>query len=82
VLAARRFITREVPIRAGIVFLRDDELSPHFLEQAVDAKALERSLVEQARLLTKSQVAFEWPGRERPTCESVGCGYVYRCHPS
>lgn len=80
-LAARRFVTREVPIRAGIVFLRDEDRSPHFLGTPVDAASLERTLIDLARALTRAQVAFEWPGRERPTCESLGCGYRYRCHP-
>lgn len=81
VLAAHRFVTREVPVRAGIVYLRDADLTPDFLDAPVDAAALERSLVEQARELTRAQVAFAWPGRERATCEGLGCGYLFRCHP-
>jgi hypothetical protein len=80
VLAARRFITRDVPIRAGIVYLRHDDRSPHFLDAPIDAAALERTLVEQAKALTRAQAAFSWTGRERPTCEAIGCGFRYRCH--
>ncbi|MEW6433999.1 MAG: UvrD-helicase domain-containing protein [Myxococcota bacterium] len=81
-LAARRFITRDVPLRAGIVYLRHEDRTPHFLDAPKDAAALERSLVEHAKALTRAQSAFQWAGRERATCESLGCGYLYRCHPS
>ncbi|MEW5739304.1 MAG: UvrD-helicase domain-containing protein [Myxococcota bacterium] len=80
-LAARRFIARDVPIRAGIVFLRHEDRTPVFLEQPIDAGELERTLTAEARALTRAQGAFEWSGRPRPTCEALGCGYVYRCHP-
>jgi ATP-dependent exoDNAse (exonuclease V) beta subunit len=81
VLAARRFVTKDVKIRAGIVFLRADDRAPHFLDEPVDFATLERTLTAEAQALTRAQAAFEWPGRKRPTCEALGCGYLYRCHP-
>jgi ATP-dependent helicase/nuclease subunit A len=81
-LAARHFIGREVPVRAGIVFLRHDDLAPQFLDALPDAAELERALVAEARTLARSQVTGAWAGRERATCEALGCGFLSRCHPA
>jgi ATP-dependent helicase/nuclease subunit A len=80
VLAARRFLSQaELPVRAGISFLRSADAEPRFL-QDVDDAALESSLVAQARALVEAQTLQRWPTQERPRCDALGCGYVSRCH--
>ncbi len=79
-LAAQRFAGRPLPVRAGIVFLREANPEPVFLD-TFDLEALERSLVAEAAQLEHAQRTNSWPGRDRRICEALGCGYVYRCHP-
>ena len=79
-LAAQRFAGDQRPVRAGIVFLRDESVEPHFLPSlALDEVA--PPLVAQASLLVEAQRSGVWPGREKSRCQALGCGYVYRCHP-
>jgi ATP-dependent exoDNAse (exonuclease V) beta subunit len=81
-LAARHFASRPVAVRCGISFLREPDVEPRWLEAPGLADAeLERELVEQARALTQAQVSRSWAGRERPRCEALRCGFIYRCHP-
>ncbi|MFT3709623.1 MAG: UvrD-helicase domain-containing protein [Archangium sp.] len=79
-IAARRLSGRQLPVRAGIVFLREANPEPRFLE-TLDVPQLEQSLIAEAAELERSQRTGRWAGRERSECESLGCGYVYRCHP-
>ncbi|MBL8909470.1 MAG: UvrD-helicase domain-containing protein [Archangium sp.] len=79
-IAARRLSGRALPVRAGIVFLRETNPEPRFLA-SLDVPRLEASLIEEAAELERSQRTGRWTGRERAQCESLGCGYVYRCHP-
>ncbi|HEY0882906.1 MAG TPA: PD-(D/E)XK nuclease family protein, partial [Archangium sp.] len=78
-LAAQRFAGK-LPIRAGIVFLREEALEPLFVA-ALDPESLGTSLVTESRGLVEAQRTGEWPGRDRSRCDALGCGYVYRCHP-
>lgn len=82
VLAARRFVGgAALPIRAGISYLRADDVEPKFLEQLPDDETLEAELVAQARALVEAQGTRSWAGRERSYCESIGCGHRLVCHP-
>jgi len=69
VLAARAMLG-DVPIRAGIAFLREADPTPELLPAGVEVD--ERWLAAQARALVTAQIDGRWQG----------CGYVYRCHPS
>ena len=80
-VAAVALLAATRPARAGIVFLREEDRSPHFLPSVIDAATLRRELVEQARALTRSQSTQFFQGRALETCRALGCGYVYRCHP-
>ncbi|MFO0597202.1 MAG: UvrD-helicase domain-containing protein [Myxococcaceae bacterium] len=83
-IAARRLSGRSVPVRTGVVFLRDENPEPRFLpalDGGVDLTSFESSLLEGAAALEASQRSRVWRGRPRSFCESIGCGYVYRCHP-
>ena len=77
-LAAQRFCGG--PVRAGIVFLRDESPEPHFLPD-FEPTQLVAPLGEESRRLAQSQRTGIWEGRPRDRCEALGCGYVYRCHP-
>jgi hypothetical protein len=79
-IAARRLSGRKLPVRAGIVFLREPNPEPRFLEN-LDVPRLEETLIAEAAELERSQRTGRWAGRERPDCEALGCGFVYRCHP-
>lgn len=80
-VAAAALLADERPVRAGLVFLRDDDPSPRFLPSVVDAATLRSGLVAEARALTTSQITRVFEGRPLETCRALGCGYVYRCHP-
>ena len=80
-VAAAVLLGEARPVRAGIVFLRDDDPGPRFLPSVIDAATLGSSLVQQARALTVSQITRAFEGRPLETCRALGCGYVYRCHP-
>ena len=79
-LAARRFITGLRPLKAGIVFLRDERPEPQFLT-GFEPNALFAPLAVESAGLAEAQRTGIWPGQPRPRCEALGCGYVYRCHP-
>ncbi len=78
VLAARAMLG-DVPIRAGIAFLREEESSPELLPSgaAVD----EAWLVGQAQALVTAQIDGRWQAQPSSRCRALKCGYVYRCHP-
>jgi RecB family exonuclease len=80
-LAARRFVhDPSRPVRAGVVFLQDPSPEPQFF----DSLALPRfaaTLVAEARALELAQRTGRWEGQPRKVCESLGCGYLSRCHP-
>ncbi len=78
-LAAAKFLVGGAKVETGISFLRERDPSPQFLTVA---PGLEAQLARQARALVRAQLDGRWEGRERPQCESLGCGYVYRCHNS
>jgi CRISPR/Cas system-associated exonuclease Cas4 (RecB family) len=80
-LAARRFADRPVSVRSGIVFLREYDVEPRYLDSLPSDDELEGSLAAQALVLTQAQVSGQWVGRERARCEALHCGFVYRCHP-
>lgn len=75
-LAARRFIGDARPIRTGVVFLLDDALEPVFEAVHLDDAELRRAAADFAQ----AQRLGAWPGRERLTCEALGCGYLGRCY--
>lgn len=78
-LAAQRF-AGPLPVRAGIVFLRESSLEPRFLP-VFEPEALAHPLAGHAATLAEAQRTGAWPGLPRSRCEALGCGYVYRCHP-
>jgi ATP-dependent exoDNAse (exonuclease V) beta subunit len=80
-LAARRLAGRDVPVRAGLVFLRQARPVAQFLEGLPSVQALEETLVSAARRLVTAQHQGAWPRREPSVCRALGCGYVSRCHP-
>jgi ATP-dependent helicase/nuclease subunit A len=81
-LAARRFTRSDVPVRTGIVFLRELDVEPRYLDTLPSGAELEQQLAGQARALTAAQVSGEWESRPRARCEALRCGFIYRCHPS
>jgi ATP-dependent exoDNAse (exonuclease V) beta subunit len=78
VLAAKALLG-DVPIRAGIAFLREADASPQLLPPGVPID--EGSLATQARALVSAQISGDWQGLPEARCRSLGCGYVSRCHP-
>jgi len=78
VLAARAMLG-DLPIRAGIAFLREADPSPELLPAgaAVD----EAWLAGQAHALVTAQIDGRWQAQPSSRCRSLKCGYVYRCHP-
>jgi ATP-dependent helicase/nuclease subunit A len=80
-LAVRAFLPSEVPLRSGIVFLRDHDAVPEWRQ--LDRSELHRfggSLVGLAQQTLSATASSNWSGHERPICEAMGCGYIYRCH--
>jgi ATP-dependent helicase/nuclease subunit A len=83
-LAARHFLGDGAgPVRAGISFLREADRAPQLLSVQDTESAVEgAALVREARALAQAQVSGAFEGRALATCEALGCGYRYRCHPS
>ncbi len=81
-LAARRLLGQAKPVKAGIVFLREDDRAPRWLEGVGTAPDISAGLLADAAALAGAQRDDRWGLRERRFCEANGCGYVYRCHPA
>ncbi len=77
--AARALYGRRV--RAGLVHLRDRAPEPH-LHDFGDAEldAIEARLADIAVQLAEARRLSSFPGRERPDCVALACGYIGRCH--
>ncbi|MFZ5442827.1 MAG: UvrD-helicase domain-containing protein [Myxococcota bacterium] len=80
-LAARRFVNdSRRPVRAGVVFLQEQSPEPVFFP-SLELASFSASLVAEAQALELAQRTGAWSGRPRNICESLGCGYLSRCHP-
>ena len=80
-LAARRLVKESVPLRTGIVFLRDPLPEPEIqLATEMDLNAFEARLFQGAIQLLECTAKSEWPGLAQLQCEAIHCGYQYRCH--
>jgi ATP-dependent exoDNAse (exonuclease V) beta subunit len=80
-LAARRLVKESVPLRTGIVFLRDPLPEPEIQEATeMDWNAFEARLFQGAIQLLERTARAEWPGLAQVQCEAIHCGYQYRCH--
>ncbi len=80
-LAARRLVREGVPLRAGIVFLRDPLPEPEVQEAAeIGLSAFEARLFQGALQLLERPARSEWPGLAQAQCGAIHCGYQYRCH--
>ncbi|MBL8955287.1 MAG: UvrD-helicase domain-containing protein [Myxococcaceae bacterium] len=78
VLAARAMLG-DVPVRAGISFLREPDPSPELLP---DGAAVDSAwLAAQAHALVTAQIDGRWQAQPSARCRALKCGYVYRCHP-
>lgn len=81
-LAASELVSSGLPVKTGIVFLREHEPIVRLCQpQAEPALAeFKRRLLSGVSRLTELQNSTRWPGLEQPRCEAIGCGYQYRCH--
>ena len=77
---SRNQFFRDRPIRAGISFLREQDPTPELLPAGVTVD--EAWLASQARALVTAQIDGRWQVLPETKCRALGCGYVYRCHPS
>lgn len=80
-LAARRLFGAAKAVKAGLVFLREDDRAPRWLDGVGTTEATGAALLADATALATAQREDTWGLRDRATCEALGCGYVYRCHP-
>jgi ATP-dependent exoDNAse (exonuclease V) beta subunit len=78
-LAAAKLVRSDVKVLTGISFLMEADPSPRFVTAE---PGLEAQLAAQAKALVRAQLDGRWSGHEKSTCEALGCGYVYRCHPA
>ncbi|MBK7861568.1 MAG: UvrD-helicase domain-containing protein [Archangiaceae bacterium] len=78
-LAARALLGPEVPVRAGIAFLREADPTPELLPPGVGVDG--DWLAAQAHALVTAQVDGRWQAQPEQRCRALKCGYVYRCHP-
>lgn len=79
-LAARQFVGGALPVRAGLVFLRDAEPEPRFFP-SFTVEGFQDHVVREAHALEAAQRSGIWSGQPRVRCEALSCGFVYRCHP-
>ncbi|WP_224245876.1 UvrD-helicase domain-containing protein [Hyalangium gracile] len=81
-LAARRLVREGVTVRVGIVFLGEPAPEPEFLTVPGGLEEPTGRLGEAVRALVQGDLRREWPGRERPTCQALHCGFAEHCHAS
>ncbi|WP_257456242.1 UvrD-helicase domain-containing protein [Archangium lipolyticum] len=79
-LASRRLVREGVPVEVGVAFLGEDVPEPEFPSLPRDTGSIAERLREAARGVVEADVGGRWPGRERSTCESLGCGFAEHCH--
>ncbi|HEX8823822.1 MAG TPA: PD-(D/E)XK nuclease family protein, partial [Archangium sp.] len=79
-LASRRMVREGVPVQVGLAFLGEDVPEPEFPSVSNDLDSIAERLRDAARALVEADVGGSWPGRERSTCESLGCGFAEHCH--
>jgi ATP-dependent exoDNAse (exonuclease V) beta subunit len=79
-LASRRLVKEGVPVQVGLAFLGEDMPEPEFPLLSGDLDSLAERLQSAARALVAADVIGQWPGRERPACEALSCGFAERCH--
>jgi ATP-dependent exoDNAse (exonuclease V) beta subunit len=79
-LASRRLVREGVPVEVGVAFLGEDMPEPEFPALSRDLDSIAERLREAARGVVEADVGGRWPGRERSTCESLGCGFAEHCH--
>ena len=69
-------------VRVGVVFLGEPTPEPEFLTVPGGLEERAGRLAEAVRTLVRGNLRKEWPGRERPTCQALHCGFAEHCHPS
>jgi len=79
-LASRRLVREGVPVQVGLAFLGEDVPEPEFPTVSQDLDSIAERLRNAARALVEADVGGQWPGRERSSCESLGCGFAEHCH--
>jgi hypothetical protein len=79
-LASRRLVREGVPVQVGLAFLGEDVPEPEFPSLSQDLDSIAERLRNAARALVEADVGGRWPGRERSSCESLGCGFAEHCH--
>jgi hypothetical protein len=81
-LAARRLVRAGVTVRVGVAFLGEPTPEPEWLTVPGGLEEAGTRLEEAVRALARSDVRRDWPGREKPTCQALHCGFAEHCHPS
>ncbi len=79
-LAARRMVQPNVPVKAGILFLREKAQELQLRQVPLDFAALERRLAQGGAELLRRAREHDWPGLPQAACTALRCGYQYRCH--
>ena len=79
-LAARALYPRAPSIRVGLVYLRDEDPGPMWVDVA-DEHTLTTELSAAAERLSAARIDQRRRMAARPTCEAIGCGFVGWCHP-
>ena len=79
-LAARALYPHAPSIRVGLVYLRDADPAPVWVDVA-DEHTLTTELSAAAERLSSARLDGERRMVPRPTCEVMGCGFVGWCHP-
>jgi ATP-dependent helicase/nuclease subunit A len=81
-LAARRLVREGVTVKVGVAFLGEPTPEPEWLTVPGGLEEATGRLEEAVRALARSDVRRDWPGREKPTCLALHCGFSEHCHPS
>jgi ATP-dependent helicase/nuclease subunit A len=76
---AARALLGNVPLRAGIAFLRENDPSPQLLPPG--ASVDEAWLAGKAHALVTAQIRGDWQGLPEARCRAIHCGYLSRCYP-
>ncbi|ABF92294.1 ATP-dependent DNA helicase, UvrD/REP family [Myxococcus xanthus DK 1622] len=81
-LVARRMVREGVPVRVGVVFLKESQPEPEWLSGPRGLEEAAGRLAGAARAVARGEARGEWDGREKAACQALHCGFAEHCHPA
>ncbi|ATB46973.1 UvrD-helicase domain-containing protein [Corallococcus macrosporus] len=81
-LVARHMVREGVPVRVGVVSLKEAQPEPEWLSGPRGLEDAAGRLAGAARAVSRGESRGEWDGREKAACQALHCGFAEHCHPA